>query len=672
MNGFDYFPAPPEGGGGGSPFDDRAGSSGAMIIGIQSITICADQYVTSIQTTYLLSDGTTLPFPRRGGGDGKTSCEVITLNQGDEIITIEGRRDKYVDQLSFTIRAPDYTERRYGPYGGDGGRKFVIRGIVKGFYGRYGDVLDQLGVYLAHPTSSLFGGREGYGFADAVFTSYLPIESLDSVTIYSDDNAVYAIVSNYNYTNGMKSGGAKYGGTNGDPHLVQLDAAKGERIIKVEGRSSDIVYQLTFTIQDNEGNLRTCGPYGGNGGSSFNAVNGHILGFFGRADDYLNAIGFYLEAPALDPQMWMQQIGPRIGHLTPGEIVIPATHNSGSFASTLICVRNQWENIQAQLNGGVRGFDIRVTQIQDPPPVLMMHHSGFLGPGQEFVTALQQIKAFVQEHPGEIIVMWLRPGAGSNLNNDQGKSLIRTAVLQELQEYLAPDKMKASAIQEFVEQHKNIIVVSEVGNESGFFWERDLFHNTWDARQSSPNYSVEQKIEFMREAVEANLEAKSTLFLWSDLEVWDTNILSTAGGVINPTAANWLEEWARQPNLRSGLNLISVDNVHAQDYLIVRTILGLYQTDFLPAPPIDANTRIARSTPGTPYDTVDPVDQGFDLAITRQLISDHGLDWNNLKNEYQSQGQLNSDTLERLADVGITAEAVKVFADWYENNASSN
>jgi hypothetical protein len=59
------------------------------------------------------------------------------------------------------------------------------------------------------------------------------------------------------------------------------------------------------------------------------------------------------------------------------DIAMPGTHNSGIFAwPNTIGVRNQDADIAAQLNGGIRVFDIRVMTLNG---VYMMHHSEITG-----------------------------------------------------------------------------------------------------------------------------------------------------------------------------------------------------------------------------------------------------------------------------------------------------
>jgi len=88
------------------------------------------------------------------------------------------------------------------------------------------------------------------------------------------------------------------GGEGGDcRHSFAL--APGEKIIRVEGKSGHCVDQLTFTT--NKGNQY--GPFGGYGGSSFVLdAPGGVNGFFGHANQLLDAIGFYYDEIVAEPK----------------------------------------------------------------------------------------------------------------------------------------------------------------------------------------------------------------------------------------------------------------------------------------------------------------------------------------------------------------------------------
>ncbi|URE09272.1 Mannose glucose-specific lectin [Musa troglodytarum] len=89
---------------------------------------------------------------------------------------------------------------------------------------------------------------------------------------------------------------SRHGGSGGNPHEFHLQ--EREYINRMSGHVKDFcgtpcVSQLTFAT-----NLgKKHGPFGHSGGVPFSVpvAEGRIIGFFGNAEKYLNAIGIYLK-----------------------------------------------------------------------------------------------------------------------------------------------------------------------------------------------------------------------------------------------------------------------------------------------------------------------------------------------------------------------------------------
>jgi hypothetical protein len=132
--------SPQYGGGGGTPFDDSS------YIGnpITSITVRHGELVDSIQITYGNQQA-----PKHGGGGGE--ADTISLAKGEQVIAVVGRSGDLVDQIQFVTVSPGNVLKSYGPYGGGGGNPFYIIGAVDAFFGRSGESLDAVGVWVQPP-----------------------------------------------------------------------------------------------------------------------------------------------------------------------------------------------------------------------------------------------------------------------------------------------------------------------------------------------------------------------------------------------------------------------------------------------------------------------------------------------------------------------------------------
>jgi hypothetical protein len=131
------------GGGGGKEFSDHdwAKNKGP----ITNLIIHWGQYVDSLQVIYGHGGGS--QAPKHGGGGGVQ--QLISLEPGEQIITVFGRAANFVDALGFITQRQDGTMRLHGPYGGNGGTPFCIVGKVDYFFGRSYAWLDAIGVVTA-------------------------------------------------------------------------------------------------------------------------------------------------------------------------------------------------------------------------------------------------------------------------------------------------------------------------------------------------------------------------------------------------------------------------------------------------------------------------------------------------------------------------------------------
>lgn len=108
------------GGSGGSEFSDNL----TQTVRIVSISVRHGTRVDSIQTTWLLTDGTQSTGEHHGGGEE----DVIEFANDEHIIAIQGRSGCRIDSLTITTN-----KKPYGPYGGNGGHPlapFRLKGRV--------------------------------------------------------------------------------------------------------------------------------------------------------------------------------------------------------------------------------------------------------------------------------------------------------------------------------------------------------------------------------------------------------------------------------------------------------------------------------------------------------------------------------------------------------------
>ena len=147
------------GGKGGTPFDDAVSTLNPLRI--KHIAICYGEYINGISTTYVLRNGSVV-IKTYGTVQTNTSSNysLININLADDerivVITLTNsiESDNYVSSLHLYTYRPNKegTSKDYGPYGN--GKKVPgannsdsVIGVISGFYGRSGTVMDALGVY---------------------------------------------------------------------------------------------------------------------------------------------------------------------------------------------------------------------------------------------------------------------------------------------------------------------------------------------------------------------------------------------------------------------------------------------------------------------------------------------------------------------------------------------
>ena len=212
---------------------------------------------------------------------------------------MEGKTNgQLVDQLTFTITSSSGSTRKVGPFGKTGSTPFSVEGNVVAFFGRAGNLLDNVGFYLhgALSKSQLFGGSGGSAFNDdpnaIIGTGYGSGSKISQLFIRSG-NQVDSIQAEYITLGGEVIEGPVFGGGGGSPQVA--DVGRDEVIVKVEGKTNgQLVDQLTFTVKNKAGKTRKLGPYGKTGQTPFEvtASNG-IHGIFGRSGNLLDGFGVY-------------------------------------------------------------------------------------------------------------------------------------------------------------------------------------------------------------------------------------------------------------------------------------------------------------------------------------------------------------------------------------------
>nr|BAE95375.1 lectin [Cycas revoluta]BAV72209.1 lectin [Cycas revoluta] len=276
-----YVVGGPWGGNGGDEWND------GTYQGIRKIVIRSGDVVDSLQIEYALKNvaGSVNVCALKHGGDGGKESTIVFDYPNETLTKIEGFYTNVITSLTFETNL-----KRYGPYGKAGGKHFESGpagdGKIVGFYGRSGDYLDAIGVYAFTGV-----GKEGpYGGVGGAPWDDGPQFGISRILIHSGD-VVDSIQVDHRPKHGGPGGAATEIQFNPDEVLKKIEGYFGPYY----GRPS-IIKSLTFHT-----NLTKYGPFGTAGGTqgdvhfaSTSLEHGKIVGFFGRAAQYLDAIGVYI------------------------------------------------------------------------------------------------------------------------------------------------------------------------------------------------------------------------------------------------------------------------------------------------------------------------------------------------------------------------------------------
>ena len=182
--------------GGGDPFDDGITAIVPHAVHIASLSVCHGDAVDGIQVNYTLEDGKTLVGFSHGVTD-KCTKKFIEFREGESIVRIEGKTQAtygYVSQLTLFTATVGGLPSTYRPFGlgGDSDEPFSVTGAAIGFFGRAGQVLDALGLYIdpsseaatiSYKMTNLIGGGGGDGFDDFLSNSEKPLKITNMLII---------------------------------------------------------------------------------------------------------------------------------------------------------------------------------------------------------------------------------------------------------------------------------------------------------------------------------------------------------------------------------------------------------------------------------------------------------------------------------------------------------
>ncbi len=166
------------------------------------------------------------------------------------------------------------------------------------------------------------------------------------------------------------------------------------------------------------------------------------------------------------------------------EVGIVMTHNSYNVGEEDFLFPNQTFSVAKQLEDGVRGL---MLDIHKPDNEILVYHS-FTTLGTQLLSEdLQEIKAFLDTHPNEIISIIFETNVSSiDLENE----LISTGLFPYLHHHTLGTEW--ATLQEMIDNNERLVVFSESNNGSV---DQTWYHYAWE-HVFDTNYSYSNPSEF--------------------------------------------------------------------------------------------------------------------------------------------------------------------------------
>jgi hypothetical protein len=220
---------------------------------------------------------------------------------------------------------------------------------------------------------------------------------------------------------------------------------------------------------------------------------------------------------------WMTRLydgNPQFQKQKLGHIVIPGTHDSGSFGSMVPTAQTQDRDLGDQHEGGIRYFDIRVMWVErkigfDNKTFYLVHSQETEARTMKFAPQLKKIAEFAEKHPKEIIILAVTHLVTPNKVMNEKKELVVEAMpahikgkLRDLitdtlprrifpyhSHHIASQSVSEIEIGSAVDAGQNIIIISSelekevdaIGEDASRFW-------FWPARDSWGSWDETQYI----------------------------------------------------------------------------------------------------------------------------------------------------------------------------------
>jgi len=283
----------PYGGSGGKAWDDGTSYNIIRLINIRF----DESHIIAFHVQYDV-DGKAVWATRHGGGTNTGARQTVKFDYPTEyLVGLSGKHGSasgFVNCLTFHTNI-----RQYGPYGNQIGTQFFSEladgGKIVGFHGKESSFIDSIGTHIEPIIKSSIISVGPFGTYGGALWDDGTYSKVRELIIYSGW-VIDSFQAVYEDQDGNQVLGSKQGGDGGGKNTVKLDA--DEYLVSFSGYYGLVDKLIFIRSLSFQSNKKPYGPYGAEEGEKFefsSTTGGKIIGFHGRSNDYLTAIGAYLD-----------------------------------------------------------------------------------------------------------------------------------------------------------------------------------------------------------------------------------------------------------------------------------------------------------------------------------------------------------------------------------------
>ena len=271
--------------------------------------------------------------------------------------------------------------------------------------------------------------------------------------------------------------------------------------------------------------------------------------------------------------VWMEALGNKIINKSLKDLILPGTHDSGSFPRDFtVGVRTQKKNFYEQLTLGIRYFDLRVCKnttntIGFKKGAYYLCHNGAAAHSSELWRNLDDILKFAGEYPKEIIILDFHRLLGKISTGIGSQKAMKANDVEELGlelmnrfKNVGTTYSTIPTVGQLWASGKNVVILfPSFSGMAPPLIDQSLVHTIW-YDSGSWTQTLGSKRRALIKALDKGLQSENnqgrTKFIRTDVAIWTCSIVTQAKGT-NKLAKTNIQKWVNE--YPYAVNIFNID-----------------------------------------------------------------------------------------------------------------